>query len=179
MAGTAHALPVKQTIFGQSRGSSFQVNVFGRMMGKRTQCERGRRQVVEDDEEEEEGECSMPVLAAIERVRSLKRKADLGPRGRSKAVRKTKQTGVSIRQRLTEFPDEGLKESAGKLFCMPCKEELLNLKESIKRHVSSSKHCKKRDLHEKSLEKNKDLFNDLAEYFVENNDEKGVSCLLK
>ncbi|KAL3921141.1 MAG: hypothetical protein SGPRY_005004 [Prymnesium sp.] len=67
-----------------------------------------------------------------------KKRPKQGPRGRSKAARKTKESAVPVAERLTRFPDdpdEGFKLSAGKLFCQPCKEALVNLKEGLKRHV--------------------------------------------
>lgn len=118
---------------------------------------------------------SFPVLAEMERVRSKKRKAPEGPRGRSVGGRKTKETTVSIAQRLKEFPDQSLKESAGKIFCVACKEEQPNLKESLKRHVDSSKHKSRLVRLEQSSAHLTDLSHDLVEYFKSNPGLKGSS----
>lgn len=117
---------------------------------------------------------SHPALAGMERERAKKRKAPEGPRGRTKAVRSTKETSVSVKQRLTEFPGEGLKEAAGKLFCEPCREELTNLKESLKRHIKSSKHITALSIFEKRISSNKKLHTDLADVFKEAPHEHGV-----
>ena len=59
-----------------------------------------------------------------------------GPRGRSKAARKTKESAVPVAERLTQFPDEGFKLLAGTSSAsQPCKEELANLKEGLMRHA--------------------------------------------
>jgi hypothetical protein len=109
-------------------------------------------------------------------VRAGKRKAPEGPRGRSKAVNVTKETKVSLAKRVEQFPDQGLKVSAGKIFCQPCKEELPNLKESIKRHIGSTKHQSKLDSFVKRSTSDNKLYRDLAVHFEEHDDEQGVSC---
>lgn len=84
----------------------------------------------------------LPTLAAMERVRATKLKQELGPRGRQKAGRMTKETKVPLQKRVQQFPDETLKISNRKLFCECCREEMPNLKEGIKRHCESSKHAR-------------------------------------
>lgn len=116
----------------------------------------------------------MPALAPLERERAKKRKLPEGPRGRNKAVRITKETTVSLDRRLFEFPKQGLKISAGKLFCLPCKEELPNLKESIKRHIGTGKHRKKLEKFNHSNDAELQMHNDLANYFDANPDAHGV-----
>lgn len=116
-------------------------------------------------------------LSAHERQRAPKRKAPEGPRGRAKAARKTKESCIPIKTRLSEFPNEGFKLSAGKLFCQPCKEELVNLKEGIKRHVKSSKHKANLEKMQLADKAETSLSDDLANYFKENPDVNGVSYL--
>lgn len=115
-------------------------------------------------------------FAGIERERAKKRKAPEGPRGRAKATRITQQTHVPVSQRLVEFPDQGFKESAGKLLCVPCKEALQNLKEGLKRHIRSQKH--RNSLAQMRSRKASDivLCKHLSDYFEEHNHEKGVRC---
>lgn len=116
-------------------------------------------------------------LAGIERVRATKRKAPEGPRGRSKAGRTSKETSISLQHRVdVDFKDTGLKVSGGKLFCGACKEELPNLKEAIKRHVNSAKHTKKFAALERAAASGKEIYNEIAEYFVQHPHEQGVSC---
>ena len=50
----------------------------------------------------------------------------------------TSNPNVSIRQRLTEFPGENFKESAGTLFCTGCREEVGLKKTIIQQHIKSS-----------------------------------------
>lgn len=85
---------------------------------------------------------------------------------------------MPLGQRLIEFPNESFKISGNKLFCHACKEELPNLKEGIKRHAACSKHKTKLNKHLKAIASNADLTIDLAEYFKNHRDEKGVSCEL-
>ena len=134
-------------------------------------------------EEETAAECShdaaepdnMPELAAHERSRCLKRKMTAGPRGRSKAIAQTKETKVSLHRRLHEFPDAGLTVSANQLFCLACREVLPNLKETIRRHLISAKHIAKKNKYDVLHAQTNNLHTDLAEWFAENADIKGVS----
>ena len=82
----------------------------------------------------------LPDLAAHERERAAKMKLPEGPRGRQVAARTTKESKVPISQRLREFVDQGLVDSAGMLYCVPCKETLPNIKNSINDHVTRNKH---------------------------------------
>lgn len=115
-------------------------------------------------------------LAPLERTRATKRKAPEGPRGRSKAGRSSKETSVSLKHRVeVDFKDAGLKVSGGKLFCGACKEELPNLKEAIKRHVSSLKHTKKLAAMERAATAGRQIYTDIAEHFTQHPHEHGVS----
>lgn len=117
----------------------------------------------------------LPELAAHERVRAQKRKAPVGPRGRAKAARVSKQTKVSVHKRVTQdFPDQGLTNSAGKIFCTACREELPNIKEHIKRHISSAKHEAAVQKLMAGTKADATLHDDLAIYFEQNPDEKCV-----
>lgn len=118
---------------------------------------------------------ALPDLAGLERTRAKKRKPPEGPRGRAAAGRTTKETTVSIVQRLREFPDQGLRASAGKIFCAPCREEQPNLKESLKRHISTQKHKDKLEAYLQAENVEGSLARDIAVYFVENPDQKGAS----
>lgn len=115
-----------------------------------------------------------PALASIHRIRKPKRKPPEGPRGRSKLGRLTKETNVDLTKRLVQFPGQSLVISAGKLFCKACKEEQPNLKESIKRHLLTTKHREMLKAHEKNMDRNSSLVSDLAEYFENKKDEQGV-----
>ena len=75
---------------------------------------------------------------------------------------------------LREFPGQGLKESAGQLFCGPCKETLPNIKGSIRDHVGRKKHT---DNLQKYVEKHGDdeeVKELLSEHFKANPDETGT-----
>lgn len=80
-------------------------------------------------------------LATHERPRATKRKLPEGPRGRAKSVRTTLESkNVKADARLVQFPDQGLKLSAGVLFCQPCKTTLPNIRNSISMHLATNKH---------------------------------------
>jgi hypothetical protein len=116
----------------------------------------------------------MPDLAAHERGRAAKMKLPEGPRGRQVERRTTKETKVTVAQRLREFPGQGLKESAGELFCGPCKETIPNIKGSIRDHVGRKKHT---DNLQKYVEKHGDdeeVKEVLSEHFKANPDETGT-----
>lgn len=116
----------------------------------------------------------MPALAAIHRERAVKRKAPEGPRGRSKCGRTTKEMKVMAVKRLSEFCDQGLTISAGKLYCQACHEIQPNLKESIKRHLLTSKHIKNLEIFFEKEEASQKVKETLSQHFLENIDEKGV-----
>lgn len=116
----------------------------------------------------------MPELNELERVRAKKRKAPEGPRGRAKAGRTTKETSVSLKKRLEEFPDEGLVISAGELFCGPCKESISNLKEGMRRHFKTRKHMVNKSKMLAAKQSSRVWHNHLANYFANSSDEQGV-----
>lgn len=117
-------------------------------------------------------------LAAHERARSKKRKAPEGPRGRSKATRiTTEPKNVPKDSRITDFPDQGLKISAGTLFCQPCATTLPNIRGSIVNHLATKKHKSKLEAFLLQQASDKDLRSELSAYFEENSDERHVSVL--
>lgn len=123
----------------------------------------------------EELEVDVP-LAAHERSRSAKRKAPIGPRGRAKVGRMSVEVkGVTKHCRLNEFPDQGLKVSAGALFCQPCALTLPNIRSSIHHHLCTNKHKVKLQEYVKKQENDQVLRTELSDYFVANPDEKHVS----
>lgn len=116
---------------------------------------------------------AMPDLAAHERKRAANMKPPEGPRGRQVERRTTKETKVSCAERIRQFPGMGLKESAGQVYCVPCKELLPNIKSSIKGHVHRKKHM---DTLAKYVEKNgddEDVKELLSDHFKANPDESG------
>lgn len=117
-------------------------------------------------------------LADHERNRSKKRKAPEGPRGRSKAGRNTSEAKhVPMLNRLNEFPNQGLKISAGALFCKPCAATLPNIKSSIVSHLATSKHKCKLLKYEQQRESDNVARTELAEYFMANLEESQVSVI--
>lgn len=114
------------------------------------------------------------VLAKHERNRAMKRKAPEGPRGRSKAVKLTRETKVSSADRVLQFAGQGLKVSSGKVFCQACKEELTNIKEHIRRHLNSTKHKTKFEKFMNMVKEDSALSNDLSDFFSNNDEMKGV-----
>lgn len=173
-----------------SRSKFVQINLFGRkpastaaqgeskQADKRTSTDEAHAvSLVEDDYNSavsSEAEVVMPELASMERKRAQVFKRPAGPRGRMKASRVTKQTKVSLSERLQQFPDQGLYVSGGKLFCGPCREEAPNLKESLKRHCASQKHEQNLVNYNLKVSKGKEAFKDIASWFEANPDLKGV-----
>lgn len=91
----------------------------------------------------------MPTMASHERGRALKqkpssKKARLGDAVRGNAAEhKTRETNVPIKKRIEAFPNQSLKEAAGKLFCQCCPKTLENILGTIKTHVNSDAHKEK------------------------------------
>eukprot|EP00326_Haptolina_ericina_P035021 CAMPEP_0181246642 /NCGR_PEP_ID=MMETSP1096-20121128/44115_1 /TAXON_ID=156174 ORGANISM="Chrysochromulina ericina, Strain CCMP281" /NCGR_SAMPLE_ID=MMETSP1096 /ASSEMBLY_ACC=CAM_ASM_000453 /LENGTH=829 /DNA_ID=CAMNT_0023343497 /DNA_START=868 /DNA_END=3357 /DNA_ORIENTATION=+ len=119
---------------------------------------------------------AMPDMAAHERERKRKMKLPEGPRGRQVEARTTKETKVSVEQRLREFPGQGLRNSAGVVFCAPCKEQLPNIKGSIKDHVSRRKHTNNLKQHVEKHGDDEEVKELLSEHFKMNSDESGSRC---
>ena len=117
---------------------------------------------------------AMPDLAAHERERAAKMKPPEGPRGRQVERRTTKETKVTVAQRLREFPGQGLKESAGEVYCGPCKETLPNIKGSIRDHVGRKKHTDNVQKYVKKHGDDEEVKELLSEHFKANPDETGT-----
>lgn len=118
---------------------------------------------------------SLPALnECVERSRAPKRKLPEGPRGRAKCQRVSKETHVSLQSRVKQFENEGLKVSAGELFCSACLQALPNISESIKRHIATTKHKERLVKMEKAKAKDEITSYDLADFFTNNSDLNGV-----
>eukprot|EP00967_Tisochrysis_lutea_P152849 scaffold300407_cov18-Tisochrysis_lutea.AAC.1 len=59
-------------------------------------------------------------MAEHERERKRKLKPPAGVRGRQAGPRTTKESKVTLAQRIREFPEQSLRESGGLLFCLLC-----------------------------------------------------------
>ena len=122
----------------------------------------------------------MPAMALHEQGRALKQKPSrelrLGHAVRGTASEhKTKETKVSISERLTEFPNKSLTNAAGKLFCQCCAKTLQNIACTIKTHVGSDNHKTK---YLKWIERNGNdeaVKQFLHNYYVENPNENMAS----
>lgn len=118
-------------------------------------------------------EYPLPPLASMERERLKRRKPPVGEqreRGRAKIGRETR---VTVSQWLKQFQGQGLKESAGKIFCTACKEEQPDQMESIRGHVASQKHIARLQKLESSSKAASIWREDLAEMFDNHPDLKG------
>lgn len=80
---------------------------------------------------------------------------------------------MSLEQRLREFPGQGLKQSAGVLFCGPCKEILPNIKGSIKDHVTRKKHADNLVKYHEKFGDDEEVKQFLSDHFKVNPDESG------
>jgi hypothetical protein len=80
---------------------------------------------------------TMPPTAAHERDRKKAMKPPVGIRGRQSSVRITKPSKVSVNTRLSEFPDQGFRNSSGSLFCGPCHHQVMNIKSTIIAHCAT------------------------------------------
>lgn len=78
---------------------------------------------------------------------------------------------ISQDHRLRDFPHQGLKISAGKLFCQPCAITLPNIKGSIASHLATQKHKQKLEAHVKQMQADSSTRTELSEYFEANPDE--------
>lgn len=129
----------------------------------------------EDEVEVDDEDENLPELADHERERKSKHKGPTGPRGRAKLQRQTKQSNVSLAQRLNDFPGQSLKVSGFDLWCKCCKQSIPNLSESLKRHITTTKHKLNLKKLNESDRSDAGLLTDLADYFTSNPDELMVS----
>ena len=85
------------------------------------------------------------------RVNRVNRPPHTGVR-KTKPACSTDPKSVSVVQRVREFSGEMLIDSAGKLFCSACREELSLKLSIVKNHVESAKHSRhKNHLREKTI----------------------------
>lgn len=117
---------------------------------------------------------AMPDLAAHERERAAKVKGPEGLRGRQHSARQTKESKVLITQRLREFPNQGLIESAGQLFCPPCKETIPNIKSSIEYHIRRQKRKTNLMKHRETNGDDAEIKELLSNHFTVNPDKTGT-----
>ena len=73
-------------------------------------------------------------------------------------------SGISPKQRDSEFPNEYLAVEAGKLFCSCCREELGTKKSSITYHIRSGKHKKSKDKKKEKSEEAETIVDHLKRY---------------
>ena len=99
-----------------------------------------------------------PVASLLEKLRSpcaselaRKRKIDANsapPTGKKRStqdVRKFDPKSVRPSQRVSEFPGEELTESAGKLFCKACRENIAVKRSVVQNHIKSKKHAESKE----------------------------------
>ena len=98
-----------------------------------------------------------PTPSALARKRRVH--ANTPPVGKKKSTgsRKADPTSITPRQRAREFPREELVESAGKLFCRACREELALKKNIVVSHVKSTKHQQSKDKLKSKILREKDI----------------------
>ena len=80
-----------------------------------------------------------PKCSELTRKRAVRRSALLTAK-KSKPSCSTDPKSVTPIQRVREFPKEELSQSAGKLFCNACREEVSLKLSIVKLHVASGKH---------------------------------------
>ena len=78
--------------------------------------------------------------------------------------KETSNLNVRIHQRLTEFPGESFKESAGTVFCTGCREEVGLKKTIIQQHIKSSKHSRGKEKLAVKESREQDIANVLKGY---------------
>ena len=113
----------------------------------------------------------LPARAEIERARKLPMKALCGERGRQHATRTTKESLVTIEQRIAEFPGHSLAKVDGKLCCVACPFFMANKWSSINSHCQVSrkgqptKHARKLEAWKVRTVEDNELKTFLLEYF--------------
>ena len=112
-------------------------------------------------------------LAQHERDRAPFNMPPAGVRGRQKAGFNGRETKVSVTMRIQQYPEQGFRDSAGQLFCGPCKTTIANVKSSIDAHAETCKHKNNLAKFNARTSSDIDLMADLAAYFVANPDEVG------
>ena len=112
-------------------------------------------------------------VAPHERDRKLPSLPPAGVRGRQKSGVNMRETKVAVTCRIQQYCKDGFRDSAGKLFCGPCKCVLTNVKSSIEAHISSVKHKTNLAKFNARTSADIDLMADLATHFAANPDSCG------
>lgn len=88
-----------------------------------------------------DAEDNLPPMASIERDRKMKMKPPAGKRGhQARGLKVTPESTISIVARMNQFPNQGFRDSFGKLFCGACSTVLHNCKSMIAAHLETKKH---------------------------------------
>lgn len=77
-----------------------------------------------------------------------------------------------MQQRLKQFPDSGLKISAGKIWCEACRQNVPNISSSIHSHLGTKKHRDKFDNFLNQQSGDRQVCVDIATHFENNTNEK-------
>ena len=107
---------------------------------------------------------SAPTPSDLARKRKIR--SNLTHSGKRRIHPKTTSDpkNVSIGKRKKEFPGENFKESAGKLFCTSCREEVGLKKAIINQHVRSVKHANGKSRLTKKIANERDIAEVLVSY---------------
>ena len=121
-----------------------------------------------------------PVVSLLERLRaptvselSRKRRIDANPpppagkKRSTQTVRKFDPQSVRPSQRANEFPGEQLVESAGKLFCRACRENVAVKRSVVQNHIKSKKHEESKGKLKKKESRERDIAQALRAHDVE------------
>ena len=131
---------------------------------------------------------SRPVISLLERLHaptvselSRKRKNDANPppvgkKCYTQTVRKFDLQSVRPLQRANEFPSEQLVESAGKLFCRACRENVAVKRSVVQNHIKSKKHEESKERLKKKESRERDIAEALRAHDAETHQKVG-HCL--
>ncbi len=103
-----------------------------------------------------------PTLSDLTRKRRVNCNPPVG-RNKSRGQGSSEPKSLSPRDRVTEFPEEGLTVSNGKLFCSACREELSLRKNIVANHISSNKHKIGKEKLSSKIAQEKDIASSLKE----------------
>lgn len=107
-----------------------------------------------------------PTLSELNRPRKIQRNPPPVGKKRSRGCNKSSDPSVPPSKRVSEYPDEMLSVSGGKLFCKACREVLSVKKSTLDDHVKSAKHLgSKTKMHVKEAKER-----DIADAFRAHND---------
>ena len=109
-----------------------------------------------------------PKLSNLTKMRVARRNAHTSAttptKRKSKPSCSTEPKSVTPMQRFHEFPREELTQSAGKLFCNACREELSLKLTIIKLHITSGKHLAGKDTLSRREARERDIAKSLKLY---------------